>query len=474
MSSIDGGQRLRRQPQVTEAASFEPGTIAPPQDVTGLRSIFWLIRENLLLILLLILLSIGAGVFYLAQAPSQYIASSTLLVDPATSSMPEEYYIESQTQTMRSDVLLRKVVEELNLVEAGIEQDDRSFFLDHARAAKRFLGRYIPALASDPEEGDPVQGAVSILRRNLAITRAAMTPVITISYQATDPERAAAIVNTLIESYRSQRRTDETAGAQQSVAWLTERLAGVRQQLDDADQAIETFRTENKIVGSGANQSLLAEQRLYELSIQLEALRAAAEGSAARSEIRRDARGNGPTVPQSAAPADREVAMLSDTLAMGERQGRLELDTPVPASPLTGLSDPEPGRSQEQQGPDALAKRSALEEAVEEAARQAGQMNRAIAHLGELEASAEIYRSLYTSMLQRYEEAVQQSLLPVSDGAQVLIGARTPDRRSHPRSLLVLVFAGLFGVTLGMGAAALRVHLFRPEAPAGHGLHPRR
>lgn len=446
---IDDAFDVGSQPSAPE--SFEPWHAAMPASphVTGMRDMFALLRGNAVLILLMVLMSLGAGTAYLAYAPPRYIAAATLLVDPAASSMPEEYYIESQTQMMRSDMIVRAVIEQLDLVEAGIEQDDSAFFLDYARAAKRFVGEFIPALASEPENGDPVQDAVSILRRNLTITRPAMTPVISIAYNSTDPGRAANVVNTLIEVYMAQRRGDATTASRRSLAWLTQRLDELRRQLENAETAAENFRTANNILGGGANHGLQAEQRLYELSMQIEAARAAVDRASAPDISER-----APAMPSRRASASSEIAMLSEPFAP---ERRLTDFRPEPDTDAAQVRDrDESARADNAELADARQTLASLEEAFEDATRRTGEASRQRTRMRELEASAEIYRTLHTNMLQRYEEAVQQASLPVSDGAQIMIAARQPHGRSHPRPLLVFAFAGAFGVTLGVGAAVVR------------------
>lgn len=472
----DDAQDARRRPPFSEG--IDPRYFAMPSgaDATGLRDMFALVRGNVLLILFMVLLSLGAGTAYLAYAPPRYIASATLLVDPSSSSIPEEYYIESQTQMMRSDLVVRAVIEELDLVEAGIEQDDRTLLRDHVQVAKQlvgeYAGEYVPALAFAPEEGDPVQGAVLTLRRNLNISRPAMTPVISISYNSTDPGRAADIVNTLVHTYTSQRRRDETTATRQSIEWLAQRLEELRQQLENAERSAESFRTANNIVGTGANHNLQAEQRLYELNVRLEVARAAVERARARHRGTQIMSEGLSGAPAGRAPTGREIAMLSarETAAEHGLTGfRLDLETDAlgPISPTTELpGSDEDARAHGDELADALAKLASLEEAFNEAAGRAGEVNRQRTQLRELEASAEIYRTLHGGMLQRYEEAVQQGTLPVNDGAQVLIAARRPDSRSHPRPLLVFAFAGAFGIALGVGAAALRA---RPSSDAAAG-----
>jgi polysaccharide biosynthesis transport protein len=469
----EGEHRPQRKPQTADA--YTDGSDTRPHasvaqadsNITGLRDMHTLVRRNQSLVLLAVLLSLGAGAVYLLLAPSRYIASATLIVDPAVSPVHEEYYIESQIQVMQSDAVARSVVEQLDLVEAGIWQDDEAF--PRIRAAKRFVSWFVPALASDPDDGDPLQGAILTLRRNLTIARRAMTPVISISYNSTDPGRAADVVNTLVQAYTSHRRSGETAAAQQSIDSLTQRLNKLRLQLSAAERAVEDFKIANNIVGNGANQSLRAEQRLYDLSIPLDAARAATAQARARYESMQgvDEDSAGPEV--RGALGGSETTVIQDRLPGAARQlaelhAGQEADAPRLVIPSTKRPNPE-----ERQGAveahwkddldRAMKSQALLEKAFEEAAHQAKQVNQHRTRLRTFEASVETYRQLYGNMRQRYEETVQQGALPVNDSVQILIAARQPEDRSHPRPLLVFAFAGAFGLALGIGAAVVRERL---------------
>jgi len=72
----------------------------------------------------------------------------------------------------------------------------------------------------------------------------------------------------------------------------------------------------------------------------------------------------------------------------------------------------------------------------------------------ELQNSAETYRLLYNSFLQRgYTESLAESSFP---GARVVTSAEPPDERSWPRPILVLAIAVTCGVAGGIGHAFLR------------------
>ncbi len=244
----------------------------------GVKDLLAVMGRHTALIAFVVLCSFAAGAAYVLLAPPRYVATATVLVNPddrrglggESAGAPDEYRIEGQTQILRSDTVARIVVEELDLVNAGIEEDNDAFLLDQIRAVREVVGEFIPSLSRKPKDGDAVQSAILTVRRNLSISRPAMTQVITVSYDSTSPTRASAVVNGLIQAYASERRNREASSAQQSVEWLSGRLSELRQRFEAADLAVEEFKTANNIMGAGTNQNLLAEQRLYDLTSQLD------------------------------------------------------------------------------------------------------------------------------------------------------------------------------------------------------------
>ena len=105
------------------------------QPATALGEVRELIRGNAGAILLVVLACLATAAVYLWFAPPRYVARATLLVDPASSSMPEEYYIESQTQLMRSDPIVRAVIGQFD--PADIVQDSSANFFRRQHHPRR-------------------------------------------------------------------------------------------------------------------------------------------------------------------------------------------------------------------------------------------------------------------------------------------------------------------------------------------------
>lgn len=80
------------------------------------------------------------------------------------------------------------------------------------------------------------------------------------------------------------------------------------------------------------------------------------------------------------------------------------------------------------------------------------------ATLEELEVTAETYRKMYESFLQAYTNSVSQQSYPVAD-ARVITSAMAPLVPSAPRPKLMLAFAAVAGIVVGIGLSFVR-HTF--------------
>jgi succinoglycan biosynthesis transport protein ExoP len=81
--------------------------------------------------------------------------------------------------------------------------------------------------------------------------------------------------------------------------------------------------------------------------------------------------------------------------------------------------------------------------------------NQAQIVLRDLESSAQTYRALHDSFLQRYMESVQQQSFPITE-ARLITTASPPTGASGPRTMFVLVAGAAGGMVLGFGLGMLR------------------
>ena len=120
----------------------------------------------------------------------------------------------------------------------------------------------------------------------------------------------------------------------------------------------------------------------------------------------------------------------------------------------------------------AKAREELTEKSLNQLVAELQMTNDAQVTLHNLQSSAETYRALYDSFLQRYMESVQQQSFPVSD-ARLITKATRPLAKSSPKTMLILALAGFGGLVLGGGLGVLRDisdRVFRTTAQIEDGL----
>jgi succinoglycan biosynthesis transport protein ExoP len=300
-----------------------------------------------------------------------------------------------------------------------------------------------------------------------------MTYAIEIDFQSFDPDRAAQIANAVADAYMVDTLEAKYQTTRRTAMWLQDRLKELREQSSSAERAVVEFKAKNNIVDTGGR--LMNEQQLTELNTAL--LKARTQTAEARARLERVEQILISDAPDSATTA---AATVADTL-------RSEVITKLRQRYLD-LQAHESDWSQ-RFGPDHLAvvnvrnlmreiRRSILdelqriaetyksdyeiaktrEESVEksltELVAQSQTTNEAQITLHSLESSAQTYKTLYDSFLQRYMESVQQQSFPLSE-ARVITEA-TRGWRSAPNTMQVVAMASMAGLFLGVGIGLLR------------------
>ncbi len=103
----------------------------------------------------------------------------------------------------------------------------------------------------------------------------------------------------------------------------------------------------------------------------------------------------------------------------------------------------------------ARARETYLNEMMASLISQKAASNETMVHLRELEREADVFKNLYDTFLQRYQDALQREFFPNSE-ARVISPASLPQSPSWPKAPIVLAGSTLLGLLLGAGFAAYR------------------
>lgn len=290
-----------------------PEHAAPPTPGAKLREIgqIFLRRSRLVLLTLLVLNSIAILAVY--HVKPRYTAEATLIIGPRQAQVldlkgvlagltGESDVIESEIQVLRSRRIARAIVQQLHLDqnpefnpklwEPGLltRLRDNAYawwnaLLTRLPPSWRLLA---PATASSSafsadatntvSARDPLALTIDTVLRHLWVTPKGRSRVLAVAFDSSDPVLAAAAANAVADAYMADQlktKLDATAHAQK---WLNERVAELREQVINADQAVEAYRQRAGIT-QGRTSTLVSEQisTLGEQVMQARLARANAE-----------------------------------------------------------------------------------------------------------------------------------------------------------------------------------------------------
>ncbi len=417
------------------------------------------------------------GVAFWMVAEPAYQSSAQVYVDPKDlqllqndlnpNLMPGDsgtVIIESQARIMQSASVLRAVVEDL-----GLDTDDE-FVGRKTGISLAALKAAIKGLF-ETEGGrtvDQVSLAVDQLAEQVNVVRADKTYVISVFAQAREPEKAARIANAVVEAYltlRERQRADQADTASRS---LENRLEGLFSRLETAEQAVETYKIENGIVG--ASGTLLVEDRLTQATRDI----AAAELSVDRARAQRD---------QLALMRDNPDLFLSSAEAVGSADvSRLRSDLErleAEIGTLDATLGPRHPRRVEAESRRASVRSSLQAElgrlysnavlahdrartrlaaataSVDRLTRDVQASDVSRVRLRQLERDAQTGRALYEEALLRSRETRERQTISTIN-AQLVSPATPAIRKSFPPSITILLpLAFAFGAALGGGVGVL-------------------
>lgn len=466
---------MLRSDQIRPAADHEARAPAASTPAELVDVILGFLRRQYAVILSVALLIVMLGAVYVFTAPRSFTAQAKLIIDarkfqvlqqsPILGDMNVDFMtMESQIQLLKSDNIALAVIRRLRLTEDP-EFAGSDVHLNSGGGVK-------DTQSPRPPSDELTEVVLSAFQKRLDITRIGGSSVIEIKFKSTDPERAAQIANAVGEAYVADQLDLRRQATKLAGAWLRDRLPELRDQSSTAEHAIVDFKAKNNIVAAAGQ--LMNEQQVAALNSDL----VAAQGRTSEARVRLDqieavihANKTGPA----------NAATVTDTLSnpiitqlrskyleyvnreadFSARYGRDHLAAAnlrrqiaeVRGSILDELR--RIAESYKSEYEIAKQRQLALERAFNESVAQFKTANQAQVTLRELEGSAQRYRALEDTFLQRYMDAVHQQSFPVAE-ARFISRASKPVMPSGPKRSLMLGLAAAGGLFSGVGFGMLR------------------
>lgn len=418
----------------------------------------------------------GTAQIMLVQPPATNILDASQIL---AGMMPDTETVNSAIAVVQSRDLASRVVDKLELTQDP-EFNPQLNPLPEWLAALVDPRSYLPAswaealLGPSDEEISPIEREranynkiVDNFLKRLDAGAAGQSRVITIKFQSESPGTAARVANAVAEEYISSQieRKFETTRAVND--WANKQIATLRQQVAEADAAVEEYRAKSGLVeGKG---DTLPSQEAADLSTQLVQARAdRAEAEAKLSQIQQLAASpNGietaNAVLQSQliqnlraqeAQVEQTIADLSQTY--GDRHPKM-------ISARAQLHDLEKkirieiariAKDYRNQVAVARAREASIGDALQKTKTQIGELNQADVRLRALQQEADTSRGLLDAFLTRYKQTGSEENFNQPD-AVLISHATAPDKPSFPKKrILVALSIAAFG-TLGAFIALL-------------------
>ena len=292
--------------------------------------------------------------------------------------------------------------------------------------------------------------------------------VISLQAWSHDPNMAAAIANTLADTYLSSEKGLKAADSTRIEDYLGKRITELREQAEKSDRAVAEYRRKTGLY-QGTNASVTSQQ-LTDLNTRLtDAQTAKAEADSRLSEATAlkkngttgdslpDVLGS-PLIQQlraQQAEAERNVAQLSATY--GPNHPKL-IDARAAVADIRAKLQAETNRiidGLRHQAATAEARYAALQKDFDTAKDEAGGASEQSIELQALEREATVNGNLLEAMLNRAKETFGREEIEQPD-ARLVSAAAPPQRPSYPPKMLIVLLGTLSGILVGSLAALMR------------------
>ena len=330
------------------------------------------------------------------------------------------------------------------------------------------------ALAPDPLQTDSARtsGLLGAFKGGLRVSARPGTRIVVIRYVSTNPQLAATIVNTLVNTYIEQNFKTKFESTMQASDWLSKQLVDLQMKVETSQEKLVKFQKEHEILGTDEKQNIITE-KLAALNRELTNAEAA---RMERESLYRLVQSSDPEVVASTTGAMEAGGAGLGPLISSLRSKEAELKIQVAElSTQFGPSYPKviqmtnqlkEVQAQIQQELNkvvdkvrglyltAQQQETMLREEFEKQKQEANKLNESAIQYTLLKRDVDVNRQLYEGLLEKLKEAGVTAGLK-SNNIRLVDMARTPTYPTEPNIPRNLTFALALGITTGIGLAFL-------------------
>jgi capsular exopolysaccharide synthesis family protein len=372
--------------------------------------------------------------------------------------------LETDMKILQSDLLALQVIRNLNL-------DRRSELGGQATPAPSL------DLTPDPLQSDPARAssAIGSFKGSLRVNLSPNTRIIEVHYRSTDPQVAATVVNTLMQTFVENNFKARFDSTMQASDWLQKQLVDLQMKVETSQEKLVRYQREHEILGIDEKQNItmakldelnkqftsaeserMDKEALYRLvesgdpdaiASSAGSLEDSAPGTQSASQLLETLRGKQAEIKIQAAdlgtqfgPSYPKLTQLNNQLK--EIDSQIQAEMKKVASKVRG------------QYTTALQRENMLRDAFEKQKQEANKLNESAIEYTLLKRDVETNRQLYEGLLQKLKEAGVSAGLK-SNNFRIVDSARPPTGPIEPNIPRNLMFAMVLGLASGVGLAFL-------------------
>jgi uncharacterized protein involved in exopolysaccharide biosynthesis/Mrp family chromosome partitioning ATPase len=434
-------------------------------------------RERRALILNVTIAVVAVAFVVVMLLPTMYSTSASVMIDPrknnvadlssVLSQLPTDpSSLQNQVQILTSRDLAQKVIAKLKLYDdpefnSSLRHDAMGSFLNAIDPRNLFRG---PGVSNADAERDKI---VDAFVHNLAVSAEGLSTILTVTFTSKDPDKAALIVNTVVDTYLDDQINAKRAVGDKTTDWLVNRTQQLAQQVQADESAVQRYKAENNL-NETADGTSFADQQITAISNQLVLAKAdLAEKQATNDRVA--------ALMKAGDTADVSQILASPLIVqLRTQQGTLiaqesDLSTKYgPRHPKMAAMETQKKDLQDKITTEvnrlagsisndvvvARAQVGSLQGSLANAERQAGAQNLVRVKLRALQSTAQSTRTMYEAFVTRLRETQDQDVIQNPD-ARVISQAPVPAAPSSPKRMLILGASIPAGLMLGLLAALL-------------------
>lgn len=214
--------------------------------------------------------------FYSLSLTPEYRATATLHVAPEKTAVfnlrellldrRDPAFQQTQVGIIQSRSLIEQVVRKHEL-----HKNELLFAAEEGRSLGAELFRFFrkDKEQTDSSEQQSIRSTTQIISESITVKARDKSYLVTLSVALPDPGLAAQVANSLADFYVDSVYESKRLSVDRSESWLLDRLQTVKDELQEAEQSLQSFKEKENIIGSSQQNSGLVTQEIDQLSSRL-------------------------------------------------------------------------------------------------------------------------------------------------------------------------------------------------------------